>query len=615
MKQSIYRKLLCTFLFVILLTDTNAQQQSVFADFITVKGDQIYDGGKPFRFISYNIPNLLTVEDNMAFTETNAWRLPDQFEIEDALNTINQMGGRVARTYVITVRRETDSEDMPKYVEGPGKFNEKAFQVMDQVLATANKVGVRLIIPLMDNWKWMGGRPQYAAFRQKEADAFWTDPELREDYKKTVSFILNRVNTITGVSYKEDKAIMAWELGNELRNAPAEWIVEMAGYIKSIDGNHLINDGRQSDTIGNDVLDIQDVDILSTHHYEWNPDDMRLHIRESMQKAKGKKPYFIGEFGFVSTSAIRTILHEIEQNASISGALIWSLRFHNRDGGFYWHSEPSGGGLYKAYHWPGFTSGQAYDESNVMALMRNYAYKISGQKFQEQSVPAVPVILAGKDVSEITWQGSVGAARYIVERSESGRDGWQVLTTGASDASLAYGPLFNDLTAEIGQKYYYRIKAANTFGISPPSNIIGPIEVKYKTIVDEMENYAVLYHYQGPVKTVGDSTRMFKEDFHRLNTGKGAKIIYFAPGVIRDLVINMYSTDQDAGINIYVSKDGKDYTAFSSSSRNYFAGKQDYAYRYPILIAADCTGQNARYIKLEVTRDCQIGRVEVRYGR
>ena len=129
-------------------------------NFIAARGDQLLDGDKPFRFISFNIPNLLLVEDNLPFTETNAWRLPDQFEITDALATVRQMGGTVVRTYSITVARGENPPAQVSMVLAPDKFNEQAFFEMDRVLQTANEQGVRLVIPLVNNWQWMGGRPQ-----------------------------------------------------------------------------------------------------------------------------------------------------------------------------------------------------------------------------------------------------------------------------------------------------------------------------------------------------------------------------------------------------------------------------------------------------------------------
>ena len=141
------------------------------------------------RFISMNIPNLLIVEDNVPFAEENPWRLPDAFEINDALATVAQMGGTVARTYVISVQRTNDlPPGTPRHVLAPGKFNEAAFRTLDEVLAAANRTGVRLIIPFVDNWPWMGGRAEYAGFRGKTKDDFWTDPQVIADFERTIHF-------------------------------------------------------------------------------------------------------------------------------------------------------------------------------------------------------------------------------------------------------------------------------------------------------------------------------------------------------------------------------------------------------------------------------------------
>src|SRR5258705_5177118 len=80
--------------------------QNDMTKFITRSGDKLMEGNKEYRFISFNIPNLHLVEDNMAFEATNEWRFPDEFEITDALMTIKQMGGRAARMYVVSICRK-----------------------------------------------------------------------------------------------------------------------------------------------------------------------------------------------------------------------------------------------------------------------------------------------------------------------------------------------------------------------------------------------------------------------------------------------------------------------------------------------------------------------------
>ena len=162
---------------------------SQFETFVTAKQDKLMEGNKELKFVSFNIPNLLYIEDYFPFEASSPWRLPTEYEIRDALKTIKDLGGKVTRMYVLSVRRHGESKKIIRYIEGPGQFNEKAFRALDKVLQIANEEGVRLIIPFVDNWLWWGGKAEYAAFRGKKPDDFWTDPQLISDFKKTIDFV------------------------------------------------------------------------------------------------------------------------------------------------------------------------------------------------------------------------------------------------------------------------------------------------------------------------------------------------------------------------------------------------------------------------------------------
>ena len=224
----------------------SARAETPFRNFITARGNQLMEGGQPFRFISFNIPNLTYTEDDMRFEQLSGFRLPTAYEIDDALTSIQQMGGRVARSYVLSVRKTNDPPELPRHILAPGKLGEPAMAVLDQVLATANRRGVRLIIPFIDQNSWWGGIEELAAWRGKPRDAFFTDPQLKDDYKRLVSLVLHRTNTLTGVRYMDDEAVLAWELGNELK-APREWVREMAPYLKQLDPNHLVAESYFTD--------------------------------------------------------------------------------------------------------------------------------------------------------------------------------------------------------------------------------------------------------------------------------------------------------------------------------------------------------------------------------
>jgi hypothetical protein len=48
-------------------------------------------------------------------------------------------------------------------------------------------------------------------------DEFYSNETIRGWYKDWISHVLTRVNPLTGVAYRDDPTVMAWELGNEPR--------------------------------------------------------------------------------------------------------------------------------------------------------------------------------------------------------------------------------------------------------------------------------------------------------------------------------------------------------------------------------------------------------------
>ena len=582
-------------------------QETRFQNFITARGDQLMDGDQPFRFISFNIPNLLLVEDNYPFAQTNAWRLPDQFEITDALATVRQMGGTVVRTYSITLARGDNPPTQVSQVLAPGKFNEAAFVVLDRALQVANEQGVRLVIPLVNNWPWMGGRAEYAAFRGKGKNDFWTDPQLIADFKETIKFVLTRTNTLTGARYCDDKAVLCWETGNEL-DSPAAWTREISAYIKSLDHNHLVMDGNTGG-MRSGSLDIPDVDIVTTHHYSGGRGGMAQTISNNAAQAKGKKIYVVGEFGFVSTAQMAAALQAI-RDSSAAGGLLWSLRFHDRDGGFYWHSEPAGGNLFKAFHWPGSPVAAAYDEIALMAITRTNAFAIRGLPVPPVPVPAPPKLLPIADPGAISWQGSIGAATYAVERAPAARGPWTVAGKDIDESAAQYHPVYSDESAPKGN-WFYRVRASNEAGVSEPSNIVGPVNVTQATFVDELADFTKTQSQNGNWRLTERSSRPVKEDAQRAAGNAGDALIYKLPNSVEGLRVFAFFPTNVADLIFSVSADGQNFQEVKAGSENYYAGAGDYSYWKPVLYHAEKITAGGTFLKIELTGETQIGRVEI----
>ena len=90
--------------------------------------------------------------------------------------------------------------------------------------------------------------PDGAPLRHRED--FFTSRLCRDWFKAFVEKMLTRVNTATGVPYRDDPTIFAWELINEPRvqgdasgDVLQAWIEDVAAYAKSLDDAHLLTVG------------------------------------------------------------------------------------------------------------------------------------------------------------------------------------------------------------------------------------------------------------------------------------------------------------------------------------------------------------------------------------
>jgi hypothetical protein len=351
------------------------------------------------------------------------------------------------------------------------------------------------------------------------------------------------------------------------------------------------------------------IDIVSSHHYVRDPDLLRAFIRTNLEVIRGRKAYVVGEFGFVGTSAVERILDDLIESG-VSGALVWSLRFHRREGGFYWHSEPLGSGLFKAYHWPGFASGADYDERRLLARMRDRAFAIQGRPAPPLEAPAAPRLLPIEDVSRISWQGSAGASAYVVEKSTDDDGPWEVIADDISDAAEPYEPLFHDSAAEVGRRYHYRVRARNVAGVSPPSNVVGPVAVSHATFVDTMRSRAIPYDARGEVTVATGEDRQFRERLYRRQAPNGSEILYALPGRITSYRVQVFAQDTDDPIVVLGSPDGRTFGPLPVRRESFALGDEDYGYWLPTLYSGEGR-EDDRYLKIVFRTSAQLSRVEI----
>lgn len=241
----------------------------------------------------------------------------------------------------------------------PREYHEPTFRNMDYVIYKASQKGIKLIIPLVNNWDHFGGMNQYVRWSPtapKEHDAFYTDEWARSLYKDYVEYFLNRTNTLTGVKYKDDPTIMIWELTNEMRAQSdrsgvliQDWTEEMAAWVKKNAPRQLVSTGmegfgRNEDkdwlhdgSQGTNFIknhQVKDIDVVTYHLYpdHWGmSESYALYwIASSIKLAHDQvgKPVVCGEFGLQNRyerPRVYKAWYDMNRTRKGDGMMFWLL--------------------------------------------------------------------------------------------------------------------------------------------------------------------------------------------------------------------------------------------------------------------------------------------------
>jgi mannan endo-1,4-beta-mannosidase len=76
-------------------------------------------------------------------------------------------------------------------------------------------------------------------------DRFYACAPCQTAYRAHIQTVIKRINTVNGRTYRDDPTIFAWQLANEPRNYPANWIGDLGQFIKSLDSNHMLTVGSE----------------------------------------------------------------------------------------------------------------------------------------------------------------------------------------------------------------------------------------------------------------------------------------------------------------------------------------------------------------------------------
>ncbi len=210
-------------------------------------------------------------------------------------------------------------------------------------------------------------------------------------------------STVNGRLYRNDDTIFSWELGNELRYdlftseggtqntinstdiiAVSDWIKDVAGYIHSLDSNHMVGYGDQAHTwqwVQGDVVSngsgygvdynlqsmLSQLDYLDFHTYPTQVDNIHLQeygqrlgfpdavsgagykaqLRDFVNVGKANnKPVLCGELGMIRDTIGDNTYFPLYPRVNAFAEIFNTLFDAGCDGIILWHGEISDGGSY-----------------------------------------------------------------------------------------------------------------------------------------------------------------------------------------------------------------------------------------------------------------------------
>lgn len=472
MKKLLVRGCLLALTVVGIFTSDRALAQIAHNDeFVQRSGTKLTLGGTDFRYSGPNI-EWLGLESYGPHDPIGP-RYPSHFEVDDALDTAREMGAKVVRSQTLG-----DSVGCDLCIEPQaGVFNPEAFKSIDYAITAAHHRGIRLIVTLAGDCAncEMSGMGEYLLWTgHRDFPSFFTDPAVIAEFEKHVAAVLNHKNSLTGIAYKDDPTILAWENCNMcgavmLFTSPSRdfspyipWVDTIGNFIKSIDKRHLYEDNSGLFLFDENALAVRTPDIITSEYYpHWDwliPSGEKTTAQSFSRHAEmvtgHGKVYVANEFGWDVTDwptrdDLQTVLHALESDPKISGDLFWALQAHVDN--FGWQPIPANvnnpayaqkgeSGQWWALYYGGInTMVMTADDMQARAQqLRAHAYAMAGIPIPPHQVPSPPVVTT-KGLGLVAWRGSAGAVTYSVQRKVSESGPWETICDKcATDADLPW---------------------------------------------------------------------------------------------------------------------------------------------------------------------------------
>jgi hypothetical protein len=340
---------------------TNPEQGT---ESLTRSGAQLLINGSAQRFSGANA-YWLGLDDN-AGDSTGSY--PSKATITAAIAGMRQMGINLVRAHTIGISSGTSKSfqtAVNTYIDGN-------LDAADWAVHEAKAAGIRLMVPLTDNWNYYHGGLWWfvhQAYLQNPSGITDVDGQTKDDinnrqffantaaglriralFKDYISHWLNHVNPYTGLAYKDDTTLAAIELGNEMYFAAQlgtnEWTQDIASFVKSIAPNKWVADGSPADRVAVSTqpgLAAAAVDIVGGHYYPQTQSGqyppvpfgasgtgypagtaLQQLTADATAAANAGKAFIVGEYPW-TRSDIAAWYAAIESTTTIDGDLFWAM--------------------------------------------------------------------------------------------------------------------------------------------------------------------------------------------------------------------------------------------------------------------------------------------------
>ncbi|GAW21677.1 hypothetical protein ANO14919_112000 [Xylariales sp. No.14919] len=367
-------------------------------------GSKLLVDGKEWKAVGPNI-YWLGLDENVTppagepFDPSTKASYPTKERVTEAMAVVNALGGTMIRTHTLGVSTGNPLSIWPEQ----GVVNEEAFDIIDWAVYQAGLYGVRLLVPLVDNYDYYHGGKynflRWAGFNLTQAkdsnnpeiQQFYTNTAIVSAFKDYIKTLVTHRNQYNNLTYAEDPTIFAYETGNELlgpvwgdMNCPADWVQDIAAYVKGLAPGKLFFDGTYG--INKTHLNIQEVDVYSDHFYP--TDNAKLQAGIKAVEDAGKV-YFAGEYDWVGRSggdSLESFFQILENSPAVGGDTFWS--FFGRNGPdcdtFVNHSD----GFTLQYGNPNNT---AYTNSRIQLIRKHFIAMSQGKNIDpKEPLPSVP---------------------------------------------------------------------------------------------------------------------------------------------------------------------------------------------------------------------------------